>query len=110
MELECSGVKGGWMSIAYLDMTKGGFSPYPGSRIAMPGIFKHVRKSPIPGGCHSVNYSTQGVVYNKICGQVSGYQRGSPEAFIFADWHNKSIDSFSIWMEYRYNYNVWYSL
>ena len=59
IELECSGVKGGWMSIAYLDTTKGRFCPYPWSRFAMPGTLKHVRQSPIPGGCHSGYYSTQ---------------------------------------------------
>ena len=93
MELECGGVKGGWMRVAYLDMTKGGSCPFPWSRIVMPGSSKHVCQSPIPGGCHSVYYSTQGVVYNKICGQVSGYQRGSPEAFQASVHHSKSINS-----------------
>ena len=94
MELECGGAKGGWMRVAYLDMTKGGPCPYPWSRIVIPGTSKRVCRSPIPGGCHSVYYSTQGVIYNKICGRVNGYQRGSPEAFISADWHSKSINSF----------------
>ena len=94
MELECGGVKGGWTRIAYLDMTQGHSCPSPWSRISLSGTSIYVCRSPSSSGCYSVTYNTSGISYNKICGQVTGYQKGSTDAFHPASASNrKSIDA-----------------
>jgi len=45
MELECGGVKGGWMRVAYLDMTQEHSCPPPWIRIVMPGTSQYVYMS-----------------------------------------------------------------
>ena len=32
-------------------------------------------------GCYSVNYSTNGTSYHRVCGKASGYQKGTPDGF-----------------------------
>ncbi|XP_065902127.1 uncharacterized protein [Dysidea avara] len=93
MELECGGVKGGWMRIAYLDMAQGHSCPSPWSRIIIPGTSKEVCRTPDDAGCYSVTYSTHGMNYNKICGKVRGYQKGSTDAFHSAVKGGKSINN-----------------
>ena len=48
-------------------------------------------KSTDGNGCDSVHYTTTGLQYNKVCGRVVGYQRGTPNAFL-ADY----VDGISI--------------
>ena len=33
------------------------------------------------GGCNSTTYSSSGVPYSRVCGRITGYQQGSPNAF-----------------------------
>ena len=32
-------------------------------------------------GCHSTTFSVQQIGFNKLCGKIRGYQKGSPDAF-----------------------------
>lgn len=89
MELDCGGVKGGWARIAYLDMVQGHACPTPWSDIVMPGTSKEVCKAPDDAGCFSTTYSTSNMNYNKVCGQVSGYQKGCTDAFYPAAYLKK---------------------
>ena len=81
MELKCGGVKGGWTKIANLDMSQGDSCPSPWSSIVMPGTSAKVCWSPNNAGCYSVIYPTYGISYDKICGRVEGYQKGTADAF-----------------------------
>jgi len=89
MELDCGGIKGGWARIAYLDMAKGHSCPSQWSTVVMPGTSTKVCRVPDDAGCYSVIYSTYGMNYNKVCGQVRGYQKGCTDAFYPASKLNK---------------------
>ena len=80
MELECGGHKGGWMRIADYDTSRGDDCPKGWNKITANGIA--LCRSPNDNaGCHSSTFSVDSVNYNKICGKVRGYQKGSPSAF-----------------------------
>lgn len=76
----CSQGDVGWMRVANFDMSD--------SNQNCPQGFSQ-RSSPIracgrtlrSGGCQSMYFSAGGVKYSKICGQVIGYQFGTPSAF-----------------------------
>ena len=90
MELECSGHKGGWMKIADYDTSKGDGCPSGWKKIKANGL--DLCRSPNDNaGCHSTNFHVHKVRYNKICGRVKGYQKGSPGAFRKIE--NPSIDN-----------------
>jgi len=90
MELECSGHKGGWMKIVDYDTSKGDDCPSGWKKIKANGL--HLCRSPNDNaGCHSTHFQVKQVSYNKICGRVKGYQKGSPGAFRKIE--NPSIDN-----------------
>jgi len=89
MELECGGYKGGWMRIAELDTTKG--NSCPGDWINDADLNSLCTGKNKKAGCDSATFETNNINYNKICGQVRGYQKGSSDAFypyVFA--HNRT--------------------
>ena len=72
--------QGGWTRIAYLNMTQPGAICPEGLRA---WSFKNIdhqlcSKKGDGGGCSSVYYSSL-VNYTNVCGQVRGYQYGSPD-------------------------------
>ena len=77
MELECGGHKGGWMRVAQLDTTNGDSCPGDWINNADYNSLCTGVDSP---GCHSANFSVP-YNYNKICGQLRGFQKGSPDSF-----------------------------
>ena len=72
--------QGGWTRIAYLNMTQPGAICPEGLRARNYTNLDHQLCSKIgdEGGCSSVYYPSL-VNYNKVCGQVRGYQYGSPD-------------------------------
>ena len=93
MELECGGHKGGWTTIAKLDTSKGDSCPIGWTNITTPGASPKVvcRSGNDAIGCHSVIFTTYNITFNKICGQVNGYQKGSPDQFHSTKYNTKSI-------------------
>ena len=94
MELECGGHKGGWTRIVKFDTSKGDACPSGWAKITTPGTYpKSVcRSSTDDGGCHSAIFTTYNITFNKICGKVKGYQKGSSVAFYSTDRDTKSIN------------------
>ena len=90
MELQCSGLKGGWMKIADYDTSKGDNCPSVWKKIKANGL--HLCRSPNDNaGYHTTHFQVKQVSYNKICGRVKGYQKGLPGAFRKIE--NPSIDN-----------------
>ena len=80
MEMECGGHKGGWMKIADHDTSKGDDCPSGWKKIKVNGL--DLCRSPNDNaGCYSTHFHVSKASYNKICGRVKGYQKGSPDAF-----------------------------
>ena len=97
MELECGGHKGGWTRIADLDTSRGDDCPTGWTKITTPDNPPHpaidVCRPPsnIPG-CYSTSYTVNGLSYQKVCGKVRGYQKGSTDAFAQRITQGKSIN------------------
>ena len=94
MELECGGHKGGWTTIVKLDTSKGDACPSEWTRITTPGALPKVvcRIGNDAGGCYSAIFTTYNVTFNKICGQVKGYQKGATDGFWSTMHNTKSIN------------------
>ena len=94
MELECGGHKGGWTTIVKLDTSKGDACPSGWSNITTPGDLPKVvcRSGNDTAGCHSAIFTNYNITFNKICGQVKGYQKGSTDAFHSTEHVTKSIN------------------
>ena len=86
MELDCGGVKGGWMRIADIDTSRGDTCPGEWTEYSSK-CMGHT-----PPGCYSANFSTNSTSYSKVCGKVKGYQKGSMDGFYpFAYGHKCSL-------------------
>ncbi|XP_065885481.1 uncharacterized protein [Dysidea avara] len=78
MELECGGTKGGWMRIADIDTRRGDQCPSGWVKSSQ----HHSCKSNYNGaGCYSTIFDTLSTSYNKMCGKIIGYQKGSMDGF-----------------------------
>ena len=78
MEMECGGVKGGWMRIADLDTKRGDACPKGWNRNA---DYMSYCTGSQAAGCHPTHFSTLSTSYSRVCGKVKGYQKGSMDAF-----------------------------
>ena len=80
---QCDG-RGGWTRVAYLNMTQSDATCPPGlTQRFFNNINHHLcgRPNASGAGCSSTNFSSLGLKYYKVCGQVRGYAFGSPDAF-----------------------------
>ena len=82
---------GGWTRVAYLNMSDLTHSCPPGWRyIESPKRTCGRTGGP---GYETVTYSTHGVEYSHVCGQIRGYQGDSPDAFYpFTNDPSRTID------------------
>ena len=73
----CDG-KGGWTRVAYLNMTESGATCPPGLTLQQYNNIDHGlcgRPFSFPSAsCSSTTFSTLGLNYYKVCGQLRGYQ------------------------------------
>ena len=92
----CDG-KGGWTRVAYLNMTESGATCLPGLSLQQYNNIDHGLCgrpfSSSSGGCSSTKFSTLGLKYYKVCGQLRGYQYYTPDAF---ELLSKGIDSYYV--------------
>ena len=81
----CCDGKGGWTRVAYLNMTESGACCPPGLTQHQYNNINHGvcgrPNSSSSAGCNSTIFSTLGINYYKVCGQLRGYQFSSPDAF-----------------------------
>ena len=74
--------KGGWMRVGYLNMSEPGANCLPGLTQQQYNNIDHdVCGLPDSGTFSHTFFSTQGIHYNKVCGQLSGYQYRAPDGF-----------------------------
>ena len=74
--------KGGWMRVAYLNMSDSTEECPPGFRLYDEnGVRACGRPESSPGDyCQSVKFPSYSISYSQVCGRVTGYQYGSPDA------------------------------
>ena len=79
----CDGIRG-WMRVGYLNMSEPGATCPPGLTLHQYNNIDHglcSRPVSSSGSSASVFFSTYGLIYNKVCGRVIGYQYRSPDGF-----------------------------
>ena len=94
MELECGGYKGGWTRIVKFDASKGDSCPSGWTNTNVHS--KLVCRAGNNPGCDSTIFPTHNISFNRICGQVKGYQKGFSGAFYPTEVIAKSIDSYYV--------------
>ena len=87
MGLQCGEVKGGWMQVVDVNMTRDNFCPGALRMITSP---KNLCVGGVNAGCDSALFNTRGVKFQHICGQTKSYQKGWLDAF--AQTTSKGID------------------
>lgn len=88
MEETRCGVRGGWMRVAYINMTDPQETcPSPLKNYTSP---RRMCARSVNVGCSSVVFPTYGVQYSHVCGQAIGYQKATTSAFQAGE---RSIDS-----------------
>ena len=76
------GREGGWMRVAYVNMSESGATCPEGlAQQTNSGLTLCGRNTTGGFGCQSTVFSTLGLNYSKVCGQLRGYQVGSHNAF-----------------------------
>ena len=95
---QCDG-KGGWTRVAYLNMTEFNATCPPGLSLQHYNSIDHGLCGPPSSissiGCSSTTFSTLGLNYLEVCGQVRGYQYESSDAF-YGIIVNVDIDSYYV--------------
>ena len=83
--------EGVWMRVANVNMTVASAScPLGLEKILSP---RHLCRKGVDLGCSSVKFSTLGLPFTNVCGQVIGYQHYSPDAFYSYHAHQtRTID------------------
>ena len=76
---QCCDEDGGWMRIAYFDMTNLDHKCPSGFDVVTNPKRACIRET--APGCTSVKYYTQGIKYTKVCGRVRGYHESTTDAF-----------------------------
>ena len=93
MNRHCCSRPGGWMRVAYLNMTDHTQQCPDGWR----ELTTPIRTCRRANGSYvnSVVFNTSGILYNRVCGRIIGYQFGTPEAFSFynGDPNNYNIEN-----------------
>ena len=83
--------KGGWMRVGYLNMSEHNATCPSGLTQRQYNNIDHgVCGLPNSGMFSHTFFSTQGIHYNKVCGQLRGYQYRAPDAF---NINSNNIDS-----------------
>ena len=75
-----SGAGGVWKRIAGFNITAGGDCPSPWVKSSFNDV-SFCRPASNNSGCYSVNYTTNEIGYQRVCGRASGYQKGSTDGF-----------------------------
>ena len=80
MTRSCGGVSGGWMKVVSFDMDNPSHSCPSGLQL-FTNIKRRCGIGSDSAGCASTVFGIHGVPYQKVCGKVIGYQKGSTDAF-----------------------------
>lgn len=81
MEGANCGGSGGWMRIAFINMTNLNYScPLSLTEMTINGVRMCVYAASVDG-CAQIDYGVDGIPYSQICGRLRGYQYGAPNGF-----------------------------
>ena len=81
MTRSCGGVTGGWMRVAYLDMTNSSHQCPSGLRQRTDSGVRSCAASSDTATCSSVLYRSHGIQYSRVCGKIIAYQANTVDGF-----------------------------
>ena len=96
--INCDG-EGGWTRVAYINMSESGTTCPPGLIMQEYDNIDHGvcgRSTSSLGDCNSAVFSSYGINYKNICGQIRGYMFGSPDGFGRSNIDSPYVDGISI--------------
>ena len=76
----CGDITGGWMRVAYIDMTNVSNTCPQGLNYTVESSTRMCTRSHY-SGCSSITFPVHGLRYTKVCGRARGYQYSTGEAF-----------------------------
>ena len=93
MEGTNCGGQGGWMRVAHVNMSQSGAS-CPEGLVHVQDALSGLELCGQSGtGCQATVFSTLGLGYSRVCGQLRGYQNGTTDAFrAYHENNNLKID------------------
>ena len=89
MTRSCRGVSGGWMKVVSFDVDNTSHSCPSGLQLLTDVKRRCVMPSD-GAGCASTMFDVHGIPYQRVCGKIIGYQKGSTDAF--ANFPSNSIE------------------
>ena len=96
MEELCNST-GGWMRVAYLNMTDSSEKCPDGFRLySENGVRACGRPVSSGSSCAGITFSLGNIEYSQICGKIIGYQFGSPDGPVGNDINGYYIDGISL--------------
>ncbi len=94
---DCRNYPAAWTQVGHLNMNDSSQScPSAWEKISNTTVRGCGRQTSNTSSCDSVFYSTGGISYTRICGQIIGYQFSSPNAFHSSINGNASLESWYI--------------
>ena len=77
----CAGVGREWRRIASFNISAGDDCPTGWNKSSYSNV-SFCRSPSNDRGCYSTTFSTNHVAYQRVCGKVRGYQKGTPNGFL----------------------------
>ena len=78
MTRSCGGISGGWMRVANFDVD------HHSCPNGLRPLNDYIKRCVVPGvnaGCSSTIFEVHDIPYQRVCGKVIGYQKGTTDAF-----------------------------
>ena len=82
MNMSCKGVSGGWMRVAYLDMTNTSHHCPTSLRQRTDSAVRSCAAYSDSPTCSSVQHRTHGILYSIVCGKITAYQDDTTNGFL----------------------------
>ena len=96
MKLCCGNITGGWRRVVELDMTTRNRQCPRGLNKRFDGSRRTCVRNESSDGCSRVDYPVELSGYSNICGRVTGYRIGNPDAFHNSDISGNYLDGISL--------------
>ena len=107
--INCDG-EGGWTRVAYINMSESGTTCPPGLIMYEYDNIDHGvcgRSTSSSGGCNSAVFSSYGIKYKSVCGQIRGYMFASPDGFGGSNIDSPYVDGISITFDSLPRQHIW---
>lgn len=112
MTRECCGTIGGWYRIAYLNMSEPTTScPFGWQQNNINSSLRSCGRN--SGNFETVTFSSRGLKYSRVCGQIIAYQKGPTDAFQYSHFSSTEtidsqyVDGVSVTYEHAPRLHIW---